>query len=105
MDKLEKVFINQKDIAENVLKNIGIDIKNNCGEDKLFDNIIWDIAKVFFRIGLINKRNQIILIYVVENMVGIRFANKLYKIIYDRIEELKWCNPSLYNKYKMNYLQ
>jgi len=103
MNNLEKSFINQKDIIGNELMNIGINIKDNSGEDKSLDDIIWDIAKVFFKIGLEDRRNCVILRYIINSMVGIRFANQLYKIIIDRIEELKWCNPSLYYKNRRNY--
>jgi len=105
MDNLEKAFINRKEIAGDVLKNIEINTINNNDEDRPFDDLIWDIAKVFFKIGLENKQNCIILRYITDNIVGIKYSNQLCKVIIDKIEELKWCNPSFYHKYKMNYIQ
>lgn len=96
MNNLEKSFIERRDISGDVLKNIGINIVDNSGNYISFDNITWEIAKVFFKIGLGNNKNCLIFRYITDSMVGKRDSNQLCKIIIDKIEELKWNNPSFY---------
>ena len=84
MDKLIETYINNELQANKALCNVEISTRNSKGNIKSFDNVVCEVIQLFVKIGL-NKPNEIILEYLCEAMVGVRYKYKLYILIYETV--------------------
>lgn len=97
MNELEKAFKYHINTSEQYLRQIGINIKDKQGTYKSFDNVVNEVAKVFYKMdkNVANikdalkrsKQNDITKAVIMQNMVGIRYMNKLIVMINDLIDK------------------